>query len=199
MGCYFFLSWLLWARLPFQGPCIHCWASDPLFLPLGPNGLFLLFIQSIPCGPHHWAFLSTGLQQMALNIVLKEKSYMRTHARSILGHVLVLWLRVLNSSFLLLYFFNLLLSLSLSLSLSFFLVFFLLSLPLNPFSYYILWFLHQFLHPRVGQALGVIFLCSPLPLLKPSTLSCKAACSLFRHHLHINAARELAGQHLMRR
>ena len=27
---------------------------------------------------------------------------------------------------------------------------------------------------------------------------CKAACLLFRHHLHINAARELAGQHLMR-
>ena len=83
-----------------------------------------------------------------------------------------------------------------ALSLSFL---FLVSLPLNPFSYYILWFLHQFFHPRVGQALGVLFLCSPLPLLEPSTLSCKAACSLFRHHLHINAARELAGQHLMRR
>ena len=38
----------------------------------------------------------------------------------------------------------------------------------------------------------------PIPhLLEPSTLSCKAACLLFRHHLHINAARELAGQHLM--
>ena len=87
-----------------------------------------------------------------------------------------------------------------ALSLSFlFLVFFLLSLPLNPFSYYILRFLHQFLHSRVGQAFGVLFLCSPLPLLEPSTLSCKAACLLFRHHLHINAARELAGQHLMRR
>ena len=80
-----------------------------------------------------------------------------------------------------------------------FLVFFLPSLSFNLFSYYILWFLHQFLHPRVGQALGVFFLCSPLPLLEPSTLSCKAACSLFRHHLHINAARELAGQHLIRR
>ena len=64
MGCYFFLSWLLWARLPFQGLCIHCWASDPLFLPLGPNGPFLffkLFIQSISCGPYYWAFLFTGL------------------------------------------------------------------------------------------------------------------------------------------
>ena len=89
-------------------------------------------------------------------------------------------------------------ALSLSLSLLF-PIFFLSSLPLNLFSYYILWFLHQFLHPCVGQALGVLFLCSPLPLLEPSTLSCKAACSLFRHHLHINVARELAGQHLMRR
>ena len=80
-----------------------------------------------------------------------------------------------------------------------FLIFFLVCLPLNHFSYYILWFLHQFLHPRVNQALGVLFLGSPLPLLEPSTLSCKAACSLFRHHLHINAARKLAGQHLMRR
>ena len=100
----------------------------------------------------------------------------------------------MNSSFLLLYFFNLLLSFSLS----FFQSFFLVCLSLNPFSYYILWFLHHFLHPCVGQALGVLFLCSPLPLLEPSTLSCKAACSLFKHHLHINAARELAGQHLMR-
>ena len=87
----------------------------------------------------------------------------------------------------------------LSLSLSPFYYLFPFVLPLNLFSYYILWFLHQFLHPHVGQALGVLFLCSPLPLLEPSTLSCKAACSLFRHHLHINAARELAGQHLMRR
>ena len=86
-----------------------------------------------------------------------------------------------------------------ALSLSFFfLVCFLVRLSLNPFSYYILWFLHHFLHPRVGQVLRVLFLCSLLPLLEPSTLSCKAACSLFRHHLHINAARELAGQHLMR-
>ena len=85
-----------------------------------------------------------------------------------------------------------------ALSLSFFfLVFFPISLSLNPFSYYILWFLHHFLHPHVGQVLGVLFLCSPLPFLEPFTLSCKAACSLFRHHLHINAARELAGQHLM--
>ena len=47
MGCYFSLSWLLWARLPFQGPSTHCWASDSLFLPLGPNGLFQLFIVNL--------------------------------------------------------------------------------------------------------------------------------------------------------
>ena len=88
-------------------------------------------------------------------------------------------------------------ALSLSLFL-FFSLFFSVSLSLNHFSYYILWFLHHFLYLRVDQVLGVFFLCSPLPLLEPSILSCKAACSLFRHHLHINAARELAGQHLMR-
>ena len=69
---------------------------------------------------------------------------------------------------------------------------------LNLLSCYILPFLHHFLHPCVSQVLGVFFLCSPLPLLDPSTLSCKAASLLFRHHLHINAARELVGQHLMR-
>ena len=138
------------------------------------------------------ASLNLGLRYWY--IALKGKSYTSTHAKSILGHVLVLGLTVMNFSFLLLYFFNLLLSLSLSFLQSFF------SVPLssNLFLYYILWFLHHFLHSRVGQVLGVLFLCSPLPLLEPSTLSCKAACSLFRYHLHINAARELAGQHLMR-
>ena len=43
------------------------------------------------------------------------------------------------------------------------------------------------------------FLCPLSPLLEPSTISCKAACLLFRYHLHINAARELTEQHLMRR
>ena len=59
-------------------------------------------------------------------------------------------------------------------------------------------FFYHFLHPRVGQVLGVLFSLLPLRILEPSILSYKAACSLFRHHLHINAARELAGQHLMR-
>ena len=49
-----------------------------------------------------------------------------------------------------------------------------------------------------GLGIGSPFFLFPLPLLEPSILSCKAACLLFRHHLHINAARELAGQHLMR-
>ena len=40
---------------------------------------------------------------------------------------------------------------------------------------------------------------SLLPFLESSILSWKAACSLFRHHLHINATRRLAGRHLMRR
>ena len=48
-----------------------------------------------------------------------------------------------------------------------------------------------------GSGVGSPFSLHPLPLLEPSILSCKAACSLFRHHLHINAARELVGQHLM--
>ena len=49
-----------------------------------------------------------------------------------------------------------------------------------------------------GSGVRSHFALLPSPLLEPSILSCKAACSLFRHHLHINAARELAGQHLMR-
>ena len=55
-----------------------------------------------------------------------------------------------------------------------------------------------FLSSTCWSGVGSPFFLFPLPLLKPSILNCKAACSLFRHHLHINAARELAGQHLMR-
>ena len=49
--------------------------------------------------------------------------------------------------------------------------------------------------------LGVQSSFSPslLPFLESSILSWKAARSLFRYHLHINAARRLAGRHLMRR
>ena len=43
------------------------------------------------------------------------------------------------------------------------------------------------------------FSSSFLTFLESSILSWKAARLLFRHHLHINAARRLAGRHLMRR
>ena len=119
--------------------------------------------------------------------MLKGKSYTHTYTESILGHALVLRRRVLNSSFLLLYFFNIYV-----LSLSFFFQSFFVCPPFSLSSYYILWFFYHFLHPHVGQVLGVLFSLLPLPLLEPSILSCKAACSLFRHHLYINAARELA-------
>ena len=109
------------------------------------------------------------------------------------GHDLVLWLRVLNYFFLLLYFFNLYV-----LSLSFFLQSFSMSLPFSLSSYYILWFFTPFPPSTCGSGIGSPFSLLPLPLLEPSILNCKAACSLFRHHLHINAVRELAGQYLMR-
>ena len=126
--------------------------------------------------------------------MLKGKIYTRTYAESILGHALVLWLRVLNSPFLLLYFFNLYV-----LSLSFFFSNLFSVCPLFSLSsYYILWFFTPFSPSTCGSGVGSPFSLLPLPLLEPSILSCKAACSLLRHHLHINAARELVGQHLMR-
>ena len=125
--------------------------------------------------------------------MLKGKSYTRTYTESIFRNALVLRLRVLNSSFLLLYFFNLYV-----LSLSFFLQSFSMSPPFSLSSYYILWFFTPFPSSTCGSGVGSPFFLLPLPLLEPSILSCKATCSLFWHHLHINAARELAGQHLMR-
>ena len=50
-----------------------------------------------------------------------------------------------------------------------------------------------------GSGVGSPFFPPLLPFLESSILSCKVVCSLFRHHLHINAAKGLAGQHLMRR
>ena len=81
----------------------------------------------------------------------------------------------------------------------FFLQSFSVSPPFSLSSYYILWFFTKFPPSTCGSGVGSPFSLLPLPLLEPSILSCKAACSLFMHHLHINAARELAGQHLMRR
>ena len=106
--------------------------------------------------------------------VRRKELYAYIYTENILGHALIFSLRVLNSFLLMFY--------------SFF-----------SFSYYILWLFYHFLHPRVGQVLEVFFFLLLLPFLESSTLSCKAACSLFRYHLHINAARWLAEQHLMRR
>ena len=92
-------------------------------------------------------------------------------------------------SFLLLYFFNL----------SFFLFFsFLSPFSWNAFSCYIPRSLHNSHRTHVSQA-SVATPCPISHLLEPSTISCKAACLLLRHPLHINAARGLVGKHLMRR
>ena len=131
-------------------------------------------------------------------IVLIGKSYKCTNTKSILGQALVVWSRVQNSFFLLLYFFNLSVSLSVSLSLYFsFSWFYFPPLLLIPFRVIYYGFYANFsthVWVRCSE-----FHCPPSPLLEPSTLSCKAAGSLLRHHLHINAARELVGQYLMRR
>ena len=103
---------------------------------------------------------------------------MRTNAKSILGRALVLGLRVMNSFF-------------------FFTVVF-----RPPFFLFFLRVIYYGFTPfppsTCGSGIESPFFLFPLPLLEPSILSCKAACSLFRHHLHINVARELVGQHLMR-
>ena len=56
-----------------------------------------------------------------------------------------------------------------------------------------------FLSSTCGLGVESSFSPSLLPFLESSILSWKAARSLFRYHLHINAARRLAGRHLMRR
>ena len=83
---------------------------------------------------------------------------------------------------------------------SFFSFFFFLFRPpffLSSFALYTMIFT-QFPPSTCGSGVGSPFSLFSLPLLEPSILNCEAACSLFRHHLHINAARELVGQHLMR-
>ena len=78
-------------------------------------------------------------------------------------------------------------------STSLFLSVFLPPSSFHSFLCYIPWFLCHIHYPRVSQELGAPY---PIPhLLESSTLSCKAACLLFRHHLHINTTRELVGQH----
>ena len=78
----------------------------------------------------------------------------------------------------------------------FFLCFSSVPLSFNSFSCYIPWFLHHSHRTRVSQVLEASLY--PIShLLEPSTISYKATCLLFRHHLHINVARELVGKHLM--
>ena len=84
-------------------------------------------------------------------------------------------------------FFSFFFFLLLFLSLSFFIFLRIIYYSFTPFS-----------PSTCGSGVGSPFFLFSLPLLEPSILSCKAACSLFRHHLHINAARELVRQHLMR-
>ena len=83
----------------------------------------------------------------------------------------------------------------------FFSFFFFLIPFLSPFLFIFLRIIYYGFTPfppsTCRSGIGSPFFLFPLPFLKPSILNCKAACSLFRHHLHINAARELAGQHLM--
>ena len=113
--------------------------------------------------------------------VRRKELYAHIYTENILGHALIFWLRVLNSFLLLLSFF-----------------FFLLhSCP--PFSYYILWLFLPFPPSTCRSGVRSPFFLLLLPFLESFILSCKTACSLFRYHLHINAARGLTGQHLMRR
>ena len=135
---------------------------------------------------------SLNLGKRYWKIVLKGKSYTCTNTKGILGHALVVWSRVHNSFFLLLYFFNLVHFFSFFSSI----LFFSPPLFLSLFALYTTVFTP--ISPPMCES-GVQSFCLLSPLLEPSTLSCKAAGSLFKHHLHINAARELAGQHLMRR
>ena len=144
---------------------------------------------------------SLNLGKRYWNIVLKGKNCTCTHTESILGHALVVRSRVQNSFLLLLYFFHHFLSFCLSFLfcfLSLFLIFFFSSfLSFFPFRVIYYGFYNNFsIHVWVRC---LEFLCPLSPLLEPSTLSCKAASSLLSHHFHINAARELVRQHLMRR
>ena len=81
--------------------------------------------------------------------------------------------------------------------------FFLFSLFFSPFFFpsFVLYTmaLSPFFPSTCGLGVRSSFSPSLLPFHESSILSCKAACSLFRYHIHINAARRLVGRHLMRR
>ena len=121
-------------------------------------------------------------------IVLKEKSYTCTNTKNIFGYALIVWSIIWNSFFLLLYFFNL----SLFSCFLFPSAFLWIPFRVIYYDFCTIFSIHVWI--RCWE-----FLCPLSPFLEPFTLSYKAACLLFRHHLHINAARELAEQHLMRR
>ena len=82
---------------------------------------------------------------------------------------------------------------SLSLSFSFPVRFFFSPSFLHLYSYYILWLFFTISSIHVWIKWWTSFFSASPAFLESSILSCKAACSLFRHHLHINAARGLAG------
>ena len=67
MGCYFFVSWLLWARLPFQGPCIHSLGQWPIIPAAWAYWAFYYlscqFLMALIIGP----FCLLGFHKMALN------------------------------------------------------------------------------------------------------------------------------------
>ena len=119
--------------------------------------------------------------------MLKGKSYTCTNTKSIIGHALIVWSIVWNSFLLLLYFFNLSLFFCFS------------SIPSLWISFHVIYYGFCTIFSIHVWVRCWEFPCPISSLLESSTLSYKTACLLFRHHLHINAARELAGQHLMRR
>ena len=120
--------------------------------------------------------------------VRRKELYVYICTKSIIEHVLVLWLE--STQFFLF---------SLFLSLIFLSLFLSLAPPFFLPSYYILWLFLLFPPSTCGLGVESPFSPSLLSFLESSILSYKPACSLFRYHLHINAAKRLAGRHLMRR
>ena len=127
---------------------------------------------------------SLNLGQRYWIIALEGKSYTHISVQKVSSDMPLYYdLRVLKSLLSSLFFF----SLSFSCPVLFFFFFFVLyTMAFLPFS------------PSTCRSV-VESPFSPLLLsfLESSILSCKATCSLFRHHFHINAARRLARQHLM--
>ena len=114
-------------------------------------------------------------------IVLKGKSCTCTNTKSILGHALVVWSRVQYSFFLLLYFLQPFApSLLFLFYFPFFLIFLFIHFRVIYYGFYTNFSTHVWV--RCSE-----FLYPLSSFLEPYTLNCKAAGSLLRHHLHINA------------